>query len=459
MARLGETPVSLPDNGLVTKPPQHVPTKARPARLPTWLHLSDIRGLAQLATQGVVGVTDLAETVHGNVYKAVAVPFGPLGQAFIDRAPGASGVRQRGITGLVYGSVRGVARLAGGAVNAALAGAAPLLPRQSSSPTREAMLSALNGVLGDQLLASANPLTITMSLRHQGQTLALEKSALAHALPSITGKILVLLHGLCMNDLQWTAKGADGQPHNHGEVLAQSLGYTPLYLHYNTGLHTSINGQQLAALLEQLVQAWPVPIDDLSLLVHSMGGLVARSACEQARTAGLGWRAQLKNLLFLGTPHQGAPLERVGSWIDGVLGSNAITRPFARIGQIRSSGITDLRHGHVLAAHWEGRDRFESTDSDSHAKRPLLPLPGGVACFAVAGTTSKTQPARGGLSGDGLVPVASALGSHADPALALAFPPENQFLAFATDHMALLKSPAIAAQLVLWLGGARSTIP
>jgi PGAP1-like protein len=444
---------------VVTTPLPHIPATARAALLPTWLHLSDIRGLAQLATQGVVGVTDLAETVHGNVYKAVAVPFGPLGQAFIDRAPGASGVRRRGITGLVYGSVRGVARLAGGAVSAALTGAAPLLPRQASSPTREAMLSALNGVLGDQLLASANPLAITMSLRHNGQTLALDPAALMQALPTITGKIVVLVHGLCMNDLQWTAKAADGQhpKHlNHGEVLAQSLGYTPLYLHYNTGLHTSLNGQQLAALLEELVLAWPVPMDDLSLLVHSMGGLVARSACEQAGVAGLSWRAQLKNLVFLGTPHQGAPLERVGSWIDGVLGSNAITRPFARIGQIRSSGITDLRYGHVLAAQWEDQDRFGPDHGDSHASRLPLPLPGDVACFAVAGTTSKTQPTRGALMGDGLVPVASALGTHADPALALGFPHDHQFIAYATDHLALLKSPAIAAQLVVWLSGARS---
>ena len=418
--------------------------------MPTWLHVSDIQGLAQLATRGTLSVTDLAEAVHGNVYKAVAIPFGALGQAFVDRAAGATGVRARGITGLVYGNVRGVARLAGGAVNAALAGAAPLLPRRASSPQREAMLSALNGVLGDQLLETSNPLTITMRLRHQGQTLVLNKSALAQTLPDATGKILLLVHGLCMNDLQWRPAVAGGH-HNHGEILARVLGYTPVYLHYNTGLHTSINGEQLAALLEQLVRAWPRPIDDLSLLVHSMGGLVARSACEYARTAGLGWRAHVKQMVFLGTPHHGAPLERVGSWLDLVLGSNAVTRPFARIGQMRSSGITDLRHGHVLAAHWEGQDRFASAGSDSLASRQTLPLPEGVTCFAVAGTTSKVA-ASSSLMGDGLVPVASALGMHANAALTLEFPPANQFVAYATDHLTLLKSEAIAAQLVRWLG-------
>ena len=444
----------LPDNDAVNTPTPPAKAPARPARLPgwlpTWLHASDIQGLSQLATRGVLGVTDLAETVHGNVYKTVAVPFGPLGQAFVDRAPGKTGVRSRGITGLVYGSVRGVARLAGGAVNAALAGAAPLLASRASSPQRESMLSILNGVLGDQLLDAANPLTISMSLRQQGQTLVLDKSALAQALPDATGKILLLVHGLCMNDLQWRP-AVPGGHHNHGEILARALGYTPVCLHYNSGLHTSINGQQLATLLEQLAGAWPVPMTDLSLLVHSMGGLVARSACEHARTAGLGWRADLKHMVFLGTPHRGAPLERVGSWLDAVLGSNLVTRPFARIGQIRSSGITDLRHGHVLAAHWEGQDRFASAGSDRQASRQALPLPEGVACFAVAGTTSKVA-ASGSLMGDGLVPVASALGLHASAALSLAFPPENQFVAYDTNHMALLKSEAIAAQLVSWLG-------
>ena len=92
----------------MTSAPSSPSTIRRAPRLPTCLHVSDIQGLAQLATQGVLGVTYPAESVHGNVYKAVAVPLVLLGQAFVDRAPGASGVRSRGITGLVSGSVRGV---------------------------------------------------------------------------------------------------------------------------------------------------------------------------------------------------------------------------------------------------------------------------------------------------------------------------------------------------------------
>ena len=416
-------------------------------KLPTYLHVSDIQGLSQLATQGVLGVTGLTESVHGNVYKAVATPFGSLGAKFVDAAPGSSGVKPGGITSLVYGSIKGVTRLAGGTVNAALTKAAPLITKRfgtpSSSPEREAVLSAINGVLGDQLLATANPLTISMSLRHEGKPLLLEKTALNDRLPHASGKLLVVLHGLGMNDLQWSSNG-----YNHADVLAKELGYTPVYLHYNTGLHTSINGQLFAKLLEELLIAWPQPVEDLTLLAHSMGGLVSRSACYVAEQSGMAWRSKLKNIVFLGTPHHGAPLERVGNWIDTTLGSNLVTKPFAAIGQIRSSGITDLRYGHVLASSWQGKDRFErSPDS-----REPLPLPAGVNCFTVAATTSKEPiAAKDVLMGDGLVSLRSALGQHDEAPHCLNFDLDKQWMAYGTSHMALLSRPDIGAQIVRWL--------
>jgi len=426
------------------------------SKLPTYLHVSDIQGLSQLATQGVLGVTGLAESVHGNVYKAVATPFGPLGARFVDAAPGASGVKPIGITGLVYGGIKGITRLAGGTVNAALTKAAPLITKRfgtpTSSPEREAVLAATNGVLGDQLLATANPLTIHMSLRHEGKPLLLEKAALAQRLPHTGAKLLVVLHGLCMNDWQWTTGGKNTPLYNHADVLVEKLGYTPVYLHYNTGLHTSTNGQQFANLLEQLFNEWPQPVEDLTLLAHSMGGLVSRSACHAAEQAGMAWRNQLKNIVFLGTPHHGAPLERVGNWIDTTLGSNRITRPFAAIGQIRSSGITDLRYGHVLESSWlvngEELDRFvRSPDS-----REPLPLPQGVNCYAVAATTSNQPNAENdALIGDGLVPVRSALGQHDKTLHCLAFGQDHQLILPGMNHMELLSRPEVTAQLLRWL--------
>jgi len=426
-------------------------------KLPTYLHVSDIQGLSQLATQGVLGVTGLAESVQGNVYKALATPFGPLGAKFIDPAAGSSGVKPTGITGLVYGGIQGITRLAGGTLNAALSKAAPLISARfgtpASSPEREAMLSAINGVLGDHLQATANPLTITMRLRHEGKPLLLDKAALKERLPHASGKLLVLLHGLCMNDLQWTTGGKNEAAYNHADVLAGVLGYTPVYLHYNTGLHTSINGQQFAGLLEQLLAAWPQPVEDLTLLVHSMGGLVSRSACHAAEQAGMAWRPLLKNIVFLGTPHHGAPLERVGNWLDSTLGSNLVTKPFAAIGQIRSSGITDLRYGHVLASSWQvdgkEKDRFERSPD---AREPL-PLPAGVNCFSVAATTSaEASPLKDALIGDGLVPLRSALGQHDEAPHCLNFSPDNQWTAYATGHMALLSRPEVGAQVLKWLG-------
>lgn len=417
--------------------------------LPTWLHVSDIQGLAQLATQATLGVTGLVENVQGNVYKAVAAPFGPLGEKFIDRKPGGSGVRALGITGLVYGGIKGVTRLAGGTANALLSRAASKPDTRPSTPQREAMLSALNGVLGDRLADTANPLAISMRLRSHGLPLLLEPQALAARLPGATGKLLVMVHGLCMNDLQW----------GHGEQLARELGCTPVYLHYNTGLHTSANGEQLAGLLQQLVKAWPEQVREITLLVHSMGGLVARSACRQAAEAGHSWLAQLKALVFLGTPHHGAPLERLGSWVDGVLGGNIVTKPFVKIGQVRSAGITDLRYGNLLHADWHDAGRFERGPD---ARQPV-PLPAGVNCYTVAATT--LAPGHGPwvavrealarkMVGDGLVPLESALGLHAEPGRCLAFPPENQWIAQGMNHMELLRRPEVTRQLLRWLSAA-----
>ncbi|MEO7400935.1 MAG: alpha/beta fold hydrolase [Polaromonas sp.] len=442
-----------------TLPPPADKARRRFSGLPGWLHVSDIQGLAQLTTQATLGVAGLAENVQGNVYKAVASLLGPLGARFIDSTPGRSGVRSAGITGLVYGGVKGVTRLAGGTVNAVLSSMAPPAGKKPSSRRRETMLAVLNGVLGDHLQATGNPLAIRMSLRHEGQPLLLEKPALAQHFPAATGKLLVLIHGLCMNDLQWRSHGAAGArhpAHDHGLQLAHALGYTPLYLHYNSGLHTSSNGQQLAALLEKLLQAWPQPVEELTLLGHSMGGLLARSACHQARQAGQAWPAHLKRLVFLGTPHHGAPLERVGHWVDTLLGKQTVTRPFAKIGHIRSAGITDLRHGNVLEADWQGAARFESTLD----ARQLLPLPAGVACYAVAATTvahgaGPLAPVRQALSqqmiGDGLVPLRSALGQHETPERCLAFTAENQWIAHGMGHMELLSRPEVGRQLVEWL--------
>ena len=360
------------------------------------------------------------------------------------RAPGILGSPAkgptRGITGLVYSSIRGVTQLLSAGVDVALTQITPADRHITPSREREAVLAALNGVVGDYLLASDNPLAIPMRLRRDGRPLALQREKLTAAIPQAGPKLLVLVHGLCRNDLRWCRLG-----HDHGAALARDLGYTPVYLHYNSGLHVSINGRGFADVMEALIREWPVPVGELTILAHSMGGLVARSACHYAALGGRSWLAHLSALVFLGTPHHGAPLERGGNWVDVILGISPYTAPLAALGQIRSAGITDLRHGNLLDEDWEARDRF-----DRNGARPrALPLPEGVNCYAIAATKAKKFADQ--ILGDGLVPLNSALGRHADPGRALAFADSRTWIGRGMNHDDLLSHPDVYERIRNWL--------
>ena len=393
---------------------------------------ADIRGVSRLAIDATLGLTRLVETMHHN----------------ISRTPGIIGKHTqeptKGITGLVYRTIQGTTRLVGSGIDALLGQLIPLLEREpaASSNTREALLAALNGVLGDHLAASGNPLAIPMHLRRDGHPLVLTAQDLAASIPDAGGRILLLLHGLCMNDRQWRRNG-----HDHGEALASAAGFTPLYLHYNSGEHVSTNGHAFADLMESLVQAWPVPVEKLVIIGHSMGGLVARSACHYGQLGGQTWLKHLRQLVFLGTPHEGAPLERGGNWVNFILEVSPYTAALARLAKIRSAGITDLRHGSILDEDWQHGDRF------AHGrKRKAVPLPEGVQCYAAGVTIAKTAGDPGeSLLGDGLVPLRSALGQHADKRLALCFPESQQWVGYGMNHMDLLDSAGLYEQLRKWL--------
>jgi hypothetical protein len=391
-------------------------------------HVDDLRGVSRLAFEATRGITALVEAMHVTIASGPAILGAPLA------APARTATRP------IYGLLQGVMQLIGGGVDRALTQLAPLLGASVPGSEREAVLAVLNGVLGDYLSERGNPLAIDMHLRHAGMRLALGADALRAALPDAGDKLVVLVHGSCMNDRQWTRRG-----HDHGAALARDLGYTPIYVQYNSGLHISTNGRALDALLEQLVTTWPVRLAELSIIGHSMGGLVARSACHAGEQADRAWRSQLRSLITLGTPHHGAPLERGGAWVDQLLGLSRYSAPFARLGQIRSAGVTDLRHGNVRDDDWQGLARFAHRDDRRHP----LALPAGVPCYAIAGTTA-TEP-RAHPPGDGLVPVDSALGVHASPARTLAFPDAHRFTAAATGHVELLSAPAVYARLRSWL--------
>ena len=399
------------------------------------LRPTDLQAAVRLATQATTGVIGIAEGVHQSVRRKLGM------------SAGTEHDRTGGLTGQVYRGIRGVTELVGHGLDGALATLLPLLDDPSThpepSPGREAVLAALNGVMGDRLLAQNNPLAQRMELRLAGQALPMDRPApLRERLAGASPHLLLLAHGLCMNDTQWQRSG-----HEHGAFLAEKLGCTPVYARYNSGLHTSVNGRELAGQLERLVAQWPA-LESITLLGHSMGGLLARAAVFYGRQMGHRWPAQLKHLVFLGTPHHGAPLERAGHGVDVLLAASPFTLPFTRLGMLRSAGITDLRHGHVLDDDWQGRGRFDSP----HDHRVPLPLPEGVACFAMGATLA---PQRGlladRLTGDGLVPLRSALGQHDEAARRLVFAKDSQRTVYRTGHLELLSSPVVAQQLVQWL--------
>jgi hypothetical protein len=385
-------------------------------------HLADLHGASRLAVDATLGVTGVVEAMHRTIQLRPA----PVGEA-----RGAD--RTGGITGFVYGCVRGTTRLVGAGLDAALPPIAALLPEGEPSPKRDALVAALNGVYGDHLARTGNPLAIEMSLRHRDRPVDPRRPEALHddwRRGGPRARLLLLVHGLCLNERHWCRGGLD-----HGEGLAEDLGFVPVYLRYNTGLPVADNGSSLAMLLEQLMAAWPSGEPELAVLCHSMGGLVLRSALHHASRARHRWPARVRDGVFLGTPQHGAPLERAGHWLDRAMDMSPYVAPFTRLGKARSAGIVDLRHGTIT-------------------RRPgrFVPLPAGVRFHAAAATLcSRRSPLADRLLGDGLVPLRSALGDHADPAHRLAIPRSRQWIGYGLGHLELLGSPDVYAQLHAWL--------
>ena len=395
-------------------------------------HGDDLRGATRLLHEATDGVTTAVEAMHDTIASGPALLGRPL----------ATGSRL--VTGLVYGTIRGVAAVVATGLDFALLRLGPRLGASVPGPERDTLLAVVNGVVGDHLHDTGNPLAIPMRLRRGDVPLTLTPEALRAAIPDASTRVVVLIHGSAGSDRHWQRGG-----HDHGAALARDLGYSPLYLHYNSGRHISTTGHELAALLEDLVRAWPVPLDSLVLLGHSMGGLVARSAVHAGAVRGHRWPARLRALICLGSPHHGAPLERGGNWLHRLLGVSRYSAPIARLARLRSAGVTDLRHGNVVDADWAGADRFLHHDD----RRTPLPLPAGVACYAIAGTSAATCDGR--LPGDGMVPVDSALGRHSQHARTLAFPADHQWISPATGHLDLLSRPEVYARLREWLESPR----
>jgi len=388
--------------------------------------VEELRGVTRLAAEATTSIVDLVEAMQ------LVIAGGPkvLGRPFL--------VPTRLCSRPVYASIRGVTRVVATAIDRALPTLQPLLGRMTFGTRHETALAIVNGVLGDYLAARGNPLAIEMRLRRNGHPLDIKRCSLREAYPNPSRKLLLFVHGSCSHDCQWSWQDIDPSA-----ALAEDLGFTPLYLHYNTGLHIATNGRTLALLLERLVAAWPVPVDELAIVGHSMGGLVARSACHSGEAENHAWRRKLDKLVCIASPHHGAPLERGGHWLDVLLEVSRYSAPFARLGKIRSAGVTDMRFGNVLEEHRDARGRF-ALGGDL---RRELKLPEGVRCYAAAGTRSCAPAPK--LVSDGLVPVDSALGRHRNKALTLAF--TETWIGFGMGHVELMRRRELYATLRGWL--------
>lgn len=390
-----------------------------------WKLVDQLKGATRLAVEATQTVTNLVETMHHTIGGGPDMLGRPLEAV------------TKIFTAPTYGAIRGVTSIVGAGLDRIASQCEPLLTQPGLD--RGVFLAALNGVIGDYLVETMNPLAIEMRFCQAGKPLDLSSDALSAQFPE-GSRLLILLHGSSLDDSSWLRHG-----HNHGASLAADLALIPIYLRYNTGRHISENGREFAVLLDQLVKAWPRPVDDLIFLGHSMGGLVARSACHIAETEGFAWRNKLRALVTLGAPHHGAPWERIGNWVDSFLVISRYSAPLGQLGKLRSAGVTDLRYGNVLDMDWKDRDRF-AREGDP---RSGVGLPAGVQCFAIA--ASKTLELSSILAGDGIVPVESALGQHQNPVFKLAFPPDHQWVAMGTTHLGLLSSKAVYEKILAWL--------
>jgi len=321
---------------------------------------------------------------------------------------------------------------------AASAVRSPDSPSVQRTPAGRAVVSALNGVFGDTLVRRGNLLALPMAFRRGGRDLELTRHELAGAYPDARARIAVFVHGLCETDEAWNRIPARPARHvPYGHRMETELGYSPLYLRYNTGRHISENGRDLADALGRLVAAWPVPVDEVVLIGHSMGGLVSRSGCHYG--AGSDWVAKVRHVFMLGSPHHGAPLEKVTNAASAALARLPETRPLARALNIRSSGIKDLRYGYLVDECWLDQDCDAFLQNTSRE----IPFLATARHYFICATLSREPDAAvGRIIGDLLVLHPSAW-AHPGRGKRLTFPIERYYHLGGANHFDLLNHPAI----------------
>jgi pimeloyl-ACP methyl ester carboxylesterase len=342
----------------------------------------EMRDAGSLTGTALSDLAELARDTHkaiaGRIFGLAGKPAEPIRLA------------HDSIAAIAYTSTRvGMKVIPAAAATIAGAMADPAAESVHDAPRGRFVLGALSGFWGDRVAEEQASLAPLMRMRLHGGPLRRVPANLAHDTDtSVTGRLVVFAHGLCETDLCWSfsaEKRWGDRSATYGSMLRDHDGWTPIYLNFNTGVHISANGRELADQLENLVAAWPVPVTEIALVGHSLGGLVARSAAHQADELGYRWVKPLRHIVGLGTPHLGAPLERFVNWGTHRLARLPETRPVAVWLNRRSVGIKDLRYGAVLEADWFDADPDELLQD---RVTPALLIPG-VAYSMASATLSR----------------------------------------------------------------------
>ena len=332
-----------------------------------------------------------------------------------------------------------------------------MLPNQPQAPYEpvptwtEWGISVLNGMFGDYLRERQNGLAITMAFYHQNHPLSLTTAGLQQAHVTLSNKLCVLLHGLGCHEGVWTFRdpAQRTQGLSYGTLLQQELGYTPFYLRYNTGLPVADNGKDVAALLDELLTGYPADVTEIVLIGHSMGGLVLRSACHYGAQHQYEWVKKVKQVFYLGTPHEGADLEKLGHMTTAVLHAvpNPITRLIGTVLNRRSQGIKDLRLGNPLVEEWP--EVFPSASGDNNGQ--VIPWLASANHYLIVGTlTADLRHPVALLFGDALVRLPR-VHHHPVPEGEPRPAPNHYVKIFPKlHHMSLARHPKVYQQIKQW---------
>lgn len=164
-------------------------------------------------------------------------------------------------------------------------------------------------------------------------------------------KLVLLIPGLFCDETLWENEAENS---NLKIVsLLRELGYYPVFIRFNPGLHISSNGKKLSHLLGGFCKY--LESEKLNVISYSQGGLIFRSALYYEREFNYKWREKIAKVLFISSPDRGSYLEKIGFWIGFLfeISPNLALKIIGMLGNLRSDGIKDLSHGIIREEDWK----------------------------------------------------------------------------------------------------------